>query len=173
MENNKYRYKFSVVIPIYNVENYLEETIKSVLNQSIGFDENIQLILVNDGSTDKSEDICLHYKEEYPAIKNESLYVLNTKDKETIEELSDILAKPMLIVYNMENSSEGNKLTDSMMSKMMDPNNMAAGQANIDRSQMAKFMDEDGNFDMFAYINAMPKDAKEDMLSQMFPISSP
>ncbi len=114
-----------------------------------------------------SKDEFNNYKEEYPAIKNESLYVLNTKDKETIEKLSDILAKPMLIVYNMENSSEGNKLTDSMMSKMMDPNNMAAGQANIDRSQMAKFMDEDGNFDMFAYINAMPKDAKEDMLSQM------
>ncbi|MDY5211174.1 ABC transporter ATP-binding protein [Intestinibacter sp.] len=114
-----------------------------------------------------SKDEFNNYKEEYPAIKNESLYVLNTKDKETIEKLSDILAKPMLIVYNMENRSEGNKLTDSMMSKMMDPNNMAAGQANIDRSQMAKFMDEDGNFDMFAYINAMPKDAKEDMLSQM------
>lgn len=114
-----------------------------------------------------SKDEFNNYKEEYPAIKNESLYVLNTKDKETIEKLSDILAKPMLIVYNMENSLEGNKLTDSMMSKMMDPNNMAAGQANIDRSQMAKFMDEDGNFDMFAYINAMPKDAKEDMLSQM------
>ena len=114
-----------------------------------------------------SKDEFNNYKEEYPAIKNESLYGLNTKDKETIEKLSDILAKPMLIVYNMENSSEGNKLTDSMMSKMMDPNNMAAGQANIDRSQMAKFMDEYGNFDMFAYINAMPKDAKEDMLSQM------
>ena len=59
---------FSVVIPIYNVENYLKETIESVLKQTIGFESNIQLILVNDGSIDKSEKICLEYKEKY--LKN-------------------------------------------------------------------------------------------------------
>ena len=56
-----YKYKFSVIIPIYNLEKYLEEAIKSILKQSIGFKENIQLILVNDGSTDNSETICLKY----------------------------------------------------------------------------------------------------------------
>lgn len=59
-------FKFSVIIPIYNVENYLEETLLSVINQNIGFEENIQLVLVNDGSTDNSEKICLKYKELYP-----------------------------------------------------------------------------------------------------------
>ena len=63
---NDSRYKFSVVIPIYNVEKYLEQSIKSIINQSIGFKKNIQLILVNDGSTDKSENICEYYKNEYP-----------------------------------------------------------------------------------------------------------
>ena len=63
---SNYKYKFSVVIPIYNVEKYLEETIKSVIGQTIGFKENIQMILVNDGSADKSEEICLRYKDEYP-----------------------------------------------------------------------------------------------------------
>lgn len=67
-----YKYKFSVVIPIYNVEEYLEEAIESVINQTIGFEKNIQLILVNDGSKDKSEDICLKYKEIYP---NNVVYV--------------------------------------------------------------------------------------------------
>ena len=47
-----YKYKFSVIIPIYNVEDYLKDAIDSVINQSIGFSENIQLILVNDGSKD-------------------------------------------------------------------------------------------------------------------------
>lgn len=61
-----YKYKFSVVIPIYNVEDYVEETILSVINQTIGFEENIQMILVNDGSPDNSEDICLRYKDKYP-----------------------------------------------------------------------------------------------------------
>ena len=58
----KEKYIFSVVIPIYNVEKYLEETIESVIKQDIGFSTNIQIILVNDGSKDKSEDICLKYK---------------------------------------------------------------------------------------------------------------
>lgn len=59
-------FKISVVMPIYNVENYLEEAIDSVINQTIGFEENIQLILVNDGSPDDSETICLKYKNLYP-----------------------------------------------------------------------------------------------------------
>ena len=40
-----YKYKISVIVPVYNVEEYLEETIESVIHQTIGF-ENIQLILV-------------------------------------------------------------------------------------------------------------------------------
>ncbi len=64
MEN--YRFKFSVIIPIYNVEDYLAETVDSVINQTIGFKENIQIILVNDGSPDNSESICLKYASEYP-----------------------------------------------------------------------------------------------------------
>ena len=61
-----YKYKFSVIIPIYNVENYLRDAIDSVINQSIGFLENVQLILVNDGSKDNSESICMEYKNNYP-----------------------------------------------------------------------------------------------------------
>ena len=61
-----YKYKFSVIVPIYNVEDYLEETLESVINQTIGFEKNIQLILVNDGSPDNSEEICLKYKNKYP-----------------------------------------------------------------------------------------------------------
>ena len=59
------KFKISTIIPIYNVEKYLEETILSIIKQSIGF-ENIQMILVNDGSPDNSEEICLKYKEKYP-----------------------------------------------------------------------------------------------------------
>ena len=42
MDKIIYKYKFSVVMPIYNVEKYLEDSIKSVTNQTIGFRENIQ-----------------------------------------------------------------------------------------------------------------------------------
>ena len=64
MQQNKY--KFSVIMPIFNVENYLETSIKSVINQSIGFEDNIQLILINDGSTDRSEEICIRYRDYFP-----------------------------------------------------------------------------------------------------------
>jgi glycosyltransferase involved in cell wall biosynthesis len=46
----------SVIIPIYNAENTLKKTVDSILNQSIGF-ENIELILVDDCSSDNSRDI--------------------------------------------------------------------------------------------------------------------
>lgn len=118
--------------------------------------------LVNKDNLSKEE--FNNYKKEYPVIKKESLYVLSTKDKDTIYKLSNILSKPMLIVYNMENSSEDNKISDSMISKMTGQNNMSA---NMDKSQMAKFMDDNGDFDIFAYINAMPKEQKKEMLSQI------
>ena len=62
------KYKVSVVIPIYNVEKYIEDTIKSIINQTIGF-ENIELILINDGSPYNEEEICLKYKNKYNNIK--------------------------------------------------------------------------------------------------------
>ena len=46
--------KITVVVPVYNVEQYIEHTIKSILNQSY---TNIELILVNDGSNDNSQSI--------------------------------------------------------------------------------------------------------------------
>lgn len=52
--------KISVIIPIYNVEKYLEECIESVINQTY---RNLEIILVNDGSTDKSGEICDKYSQ--------------------------------------------------------------------------------------------------------------
>ena len=50
----------SIIIPIYNNEKFLEKCITSVVNQSY---QSIEIILVNDGSTDKSASICKLYKE--------------------------------------------------------------------------------------------------------------
>ena len=50
--------KVSVIIPIYNVENYLEECLDSIVNQTL---KDIEIICVNDGSTDNSLDIINKY----------------------------------------------------------------------------------------------------------------
>ena len=55
---------FSVIIPIYNTGRYLSDSIGSILNQTLGFPK-IQLILINDGSIDNSNDICLKYQKQY------------------------------------------------------------------------------------------------------------
>lgn len=60
------QFKISVVIPVYNVELYVSETIESVIKQDIGFEENVQIVLVNDGSLDESGRICEEYAKRYP-----------------------------------------------------------------------------------------------------------
>lgn len=57
--------KISVILPIYNVAPYLDATFQSVINQSL---EDIEIIAVNDGSTDDSESIIQKYKQQDPRI---------------------------------------------------------------------------------------------------------
>lgn len=52
---------FSIVIPVYNVENYLDRCVRSIINQTY---TNIEIILVDDGSTDKSAKLCDDYAEQ-------------------------------------------------------------------------------------------------------------
>ena len=58
-------YKLSVIIPVYNVEEYLVETLDSVVNQTM---DNYEIILVNDGSTDNSQSIIDDYAKRYENI---------------------------------------------------------------------------------------------------------
>lgn len=62
----------SVIVPVYNVENYLIECIESVVNQTY---KNIEIILVDDGSTDTSGKICDIY-----AVKDKRIVVVHKKN---------------------------------------------------------------------------------------------
>lgn len=58
--------KISIIVPIYNVEMYLEKCINSILNQTLN---DFEVIMINDGSTDKSGEICNKYGMIDPRIK--------------------------------------------------------------------------------------------------------
>ena len=58
--------KISIIVPIYNMEQYIGETIESVLKQTMS---DWELILVNDGSNDRSLDICRDYATHNVRIK--------------------------------------------------------------------------------------------------------
>ena len=53
--------KLTITVAIYNLENYLDRCLESLLNQTVK--KGIEILLINDGSTDKSEDICKRYIE--------------------------------------------------------------------------------------------------------------
>ena len=55
--------KISVIVPVYNTENYLRECLDSILNQTL---QDTELFLVDDGSTDGSADIIREYAEKHP-----------------------------------------------------------------------------------------------------------
>ena len=63
----------SVIVPVYNVENYLEKCLYSLLNQTYS---NIQIVLIDDGSTDKSGKICDSYLE-----KDKRIVVYHTSNR--------------------------------------------------------------------------------------------
>lgn len=57
--------KVSVIVPVYNVEQYLEQCLDSIINQSL---KGVEIIVIDDGSTDNSKNIILKYAKKYSNI---------------------------------------------------------------------------------------------------------
>ena len=116
---------FSIIVPIYNVERYLEQCIESVIAQDY---QNYELILVDDGSPDNSIDICIKYAKKYKNIivihktngglsdarnagikvaQGEYIMFLDSDDywegKTALSEIKNIItnSSPDLIIYDM------------------------------------------------------------------------
>lgn len=62
-----YKYRLSVLVPVYNVEPYLERCVKSIENQDLAKND-YEVLLINDGSTDNSLSIANKLAEEYPNV---------------------------------------------------------------------------------------------------------
>lgn len=63
-----FKYKVTVIVPVYNVEEYLRGCLDSLVNQTISHDK-MEVLLINDGSTDNSLAICNEYAEKYSFFK--------------------------------------------------------------------------------------------------------
>lgn len=62
----KMQYDISVIVPVYNAEKYIAECIESILNQT---KDGIQIIIVNDGSTDSTPEIISQYAKDNQSVK--------------------------------------------------------------------------------------------------------
>jgi len=72
----------SVIIPVFNGEQYIERSVESVLKQSV---KDTEILLLDDGSEDGSLDLCKEYERKYPEIikvfTHENMGVANTRNK--------------------------------------------------------------------------------------------
>lgn len=136
------RIKFSFLVPVYNVELYLQQCLDSLVNQNFN---DFEIVLIDDGSTDKSGEICEEYRKRYPDIinvihkKNEGLllarrtaikkalgdyYIFIDSDDfvETrmLQEFDRIISKydPDMIVYHLDrfDGREYSKFRDTLYS---------------------------------------------------------
>ena len=128
---------FSIVIPVYDVETYLDECLHSILSQTTQFKGECEVLLIDDGSTDRSGKICDEYLEKYPDTirvfhnANHGLlwtrrfgfkyvqgdYVINCDsddllENDALESLNDIIIKykyPDVVIYNHNRYDGKNK----------------------------------------------------------------
>ena len=74
--------KVSIIIPVYNAENYISRCLNSIIDQTY---KNWEIIALDDGSTDSSWQILSKYKEKYPdvinAVHQENMGVSKTRNK--------------------------------------------------------------------------------------------
>ena len=64
-KKQEYDKLISVIVPVYNVEKYLEKSLNSIINASI---DDMEILVINDGSTDNSEKIIKKYEKKYPKL---------------------------------------------------------------------------------------------------------
>ncbi len=60
------KFKFSIIISLFESQSYLNESLDSIINQSLNFEDNVQIIIVDNGSIDNSNEIVSQYKSKYP-----------------------------------------------------------------------------------------------------------
>ena len=95
-----------------------------------------------------------NYVEDYPALENEPIYVLDTKEEDTIEKLSSIFAKPILLTGFLEQDNEQTaRLKEQLLAQMM-----PAGSSQETSAEQ---------IDLFAVLSNLPKEQMEQLTTQI------
>lgn len=132
----------SIVIPVYNVEKYLDTCIQSVLALT---DDGYEIILVNDGSSDSSPAICERYAEKYKCVK-----LINQENRGMGEA-----------------RNSGMRMAQGRYVFFVDSDDIIAPYT---LSEFKKLIEREGDFDMvstaFAYIDDYNRLPKEDKVPQ-------
>lgn len=110
---SNYKYKFSVISAVYNVAEFLNEAVESVINQSIGI-KDIQLILVDDGTPDNSGEMCDEYAAKYP----DNIFVIHKENGGVSSARNQGLAKIQGKYVNFMDSDD--KWATDALSKVWD-----------------------------------------------------
>ncbi len=154
------------------IENSVPEVIrKTEMDKLFIFmnDKNKDVVLDNYKLLSKeslSSDEFNKYKESYPALDKEDIYLLNTNKEETILRLNNILGKPELIVYGLDSDDESSKMIQEQMKKNMTENmtsqniqqgNMTSPSMNIDLE----------NMDTFTILESMSKDQRDGIIKEI------
>ena len=132
----------SVIIPVYNASNYLDKCIMSVLNQTY---ENLEVLLINDGSKDSSLDICYSYE------KKDSRVKVITKENEGVSKTRNVGIDNSMGKYLMFVDSD-DYLHEKYIEKMY--NYLIEKNLSVVTSSMT-FVDENYNLlSVYSYKNA-------------------
>lgn len=85
---------FSIIITVYNTAEFIEEAIKSIINQTVGINR-IQLILVNDASTDNSLEICRKWEAKY----RQDIIIIDQKKNQGVSTARNVGIKQVVGKY--------------------------------------------------------------------------
>ena len=99
----------SVIVPIYNSEKYLEQCLTSLVNQTYS---DLEIILVNDGSTDSSMNICEKCK-----IEDDRIILINKENQGLVRARKDGARKAMVEEYGYKIKKKTNKFKDGFYEK--------------------------------------------------------
>lgn len=155
---------FSIVIPVYNVEKYLDECIQSILLQTETIQNDCEILLIDDGSTDKSAALCDTYAKNYSNIikvfhkENEGLlatrrygykrasgnYIINCDSDDLLEDGMLSSVKNMIVKYGNpdiilinHNSYDGNIKTVAFDNIFSDEHDCLVSKDDVLREYMS------------------------------------